>query len=71
LGELYEAKYRGTIDLKELQIPGGQSLNQRIKLEFFGDMPADGVKIETENAYVMVEVSVDKPLSPEVVEIKP
>lgn len=57
--------------MKELQIPGGQSLIQRIKLEFFGDMPADGVKIETENAYVMVEVSVDKPLSPEVVEIKP
>lgn len=45
LGELYEAKYRGSIDLSDLKIPGCKSVVKRVKLESFGEIPADGVKI--------------------------
>lgn len=71
LGELYAAKYRGKINLNELNQPGVQKLHQRVHLAFAGDLPAECVKIEADKCYVLVEISLSEPLNPLVEEAKP
>lgn len=64
VGELYEAKYKGTIDMSEFQNPGSTATSQRIKVKFNQEMPEDGVKIDAENCYVFIEICFSEPLNP-------
>lgn len=56
MGELYPAIYKGTIKAKALEAPGATHLVQRVKFAFAGQIPDDGIKIETDNCYIYLEI---------------
>jgi hypothetical protein len=66
VGELYAAVYKGTIKAKSLEAPGATHLVQRVKLSFAGNVPDDGIKIETDNCYIYLEIECSQPLTPQV-----
>ena len=64
IGELYPAVYKGIIDSKALEKPGSTHLSQRIKITFGGSVPDDGIKIESDNCYIYLDLQFSQPLTP-------
>jgi len=44
---------------------------QRVPLSFSGELPADGVKIDLDKCYALVEICLNLPINPLVEEEKP
>lgn len=64
LGELYNAVYKGKINLKELAKPGVTNFTQRVKISFECELPDECIKIEADSCYIYIEVTSSVPLTP-------
>lgn len=57
-------QYKGKLNLEGLSTPGSTNTLQRVPLQFAGEVPADGIRIDLDKCYALVEVILSQPINP-------